>query len=132
MKQKTKTPDNSQEQNNTSEPDTPTEKSISDEETVKKIEIKKKPSKAELEKKIDPAVLKDKVMNSILPVRFNPRVYMNQTALIYQLAKSKLVINIKTKNPIISTNKRVKNSNKNSLNNRHVAKLTVTHVMNKQ
>jgi hypothetical protein len=89
-------------------------------------------------KKNENIQISENTLNSIFPVRNNSRLYVNQTALIYQLAKSKLVINMKSKKPIISSNKRVNNndrsSNKTLLNNnsqsRSVAKITV-HVLNR-
>ena len=79
--------------------------------------------------------ISEKTLNSIFPVRHNSRLYMNQTALIYQLAKSRLVINMKTKTPIISSNKRVisdRTINKSVLDSpsRSIAKVTL-HIINK-
>ncbi len=85
-------------------------------------------------KKNKTIAITENTLNSIFPVRHNSRLYVNQTALIYQLAKSKLVINMKKpKKPIISnSNKGVNNdrsSNKTLLDNasqgRSVAKVTV-------
>ena len=83
--------------------------------------------------------ISENTLNSIFPVRHNSRLYVNQTALIYQLAKSKLVINMKSKKPIISSNKRVNNNSDRSSNkailddtsqSRSVAKVTV-HILNR-
>jgi hypothetical protein len=90
-------------------------------------------------KKNENIQISENTLNTIFPVRHNSRLYVNQTALIYQLAKSKLVINMKSKKPIISSNKRVNNNNDRSSNktllnntsqNRSVAKITV-HILNR-
>jgi hypothetical protein len=105
--------------------------------SVTEIAISDASSKTK-KKKNENIQISENTLNSIFPVRNNSRLYANQTALIYQLAKSKLVINMKSKKPIISSNKRVNNndrsSNKTLLNNnsqsRSVAKITV-HVLNR-